>query len=205
MEIKKIIDFGTDENCYILINGDSCVVIDPGEQEKEVSEFIKEKKLNLKNILLTHCHWDHSAGAKALKAETGAEVIASEECRENIRNSKTNVSELFGAFMNDDIVDKTVSDGEKINVGGIGILCLKTPGHTSCSVCYIHENMIFSGDTLFKGSVGRWDFPTGNYQKLEESIKNKLYKLDDYIVYPGHGAETTTDTEKKYNGCISGD
>lgn len=202
MEIKKITDFGTDENCYILINNENCVAIDPGQQWERVYDFIKGRNLTLLKIFLTHCHWDHASGAAMLSEKTNAIIAASEECRVNIQNPKTNVSELFGEYMDADVVGEVVSDGEKCSVGGIEIECIKTPGHTDCGVCYIVGNIIISGDTLFKGTVGRWDFPTGNFSVLENTIKEKLYKKDGFIVYPGHGDMTTIDSEKKYNACV---
>ena len=202
MEIKKIVDLGTDENCYILYSGKSCAVIDPGENYEKALEFIRENNLKIEKILLTHCHYDHSAGAGILKKETGAPVAASEECKENIKYAHVNVSALFGHELKDDIVDEILTDGEEFYAAGIKFTCIKTPGHTSCSVCYITEDIIFTGDTLFYGSVGRWDLPTGNFEELVSSIKEKLYKMDNMRVYPGHGEETSIEKERLYNSCI---
>lgn len=203
MEIKKIVDFSTDENCYILINNGHCVVIDPGCGTEEAIRFIKENNLKTDKILLTHCHWDHTVGAESLKEATGAKIFASAECKENIQNSKINVSELFNDKIEKDIVDEVIGE-EEFEAAGIEFKCIKTPGHTNCSVCYVTENIIFTGDTLFSGTVGRWDFPTGNFKELESSIKNKLYRSENYKVYPGHGEETTTEKERLYNSCICG-
>lgn len=204
MEIKKITDFATDENCYVLIENKICFVIDPGAAYEKVLAFINASNLKLEKILLTHCHWDHSVGAEKLKKATGAAVAASKECKENLKNSKINVSELFGDKIEADIADEILSDGDKIYLCDIPVRCVKTPGHTDCGMCYIADGVIFSGDTLFAGTVGRWDFPTGNFETLSRSIREKLYTLENYVIMPGHGEKTTVETEKLYNGCVCG-
>lgn len=203
MEIKKIVDFGTDENCYVLSDGETCFIVDPGNSYGKVLEYIKEKGLKTEKILLTHCHWDHTVGAKKLKEALGAKVAASRECKENIQNCRINVSELFGDPFEEDIVDETLEDGEEIFFGSVKAVCVKTPGHTSCGVCYIVEKNIFSGDTLFSQTVGRWDFPTGDFETLASSIRTKLYVLDGYAVYPGHGESTAIEREKRFNACVT--
>lgn len=202
MEIKTTVDFATGENCYILIDKGNCLVIDPGAAYAKVLEFIKERNLSLDKILLTHCHWDHTVGTEKLKKATGAKVLASAECKENLKNSKINVSELFGDKFELDLADEVLSEGDTIRLGDTEIKCIKTPGHTNCSVCYIAEDVVFSGDTLFAGTVGRWDFPTGNYEVLENSIRKKLYTLGDCTVLPGHGDSTTIERERRFNGCV---
>ena len=205
MIIKKIIDYGTDQNCYLLINEEihECIVIDPGNVFEKVKRFITENEIKVSAILLTHCHYDHVSGLPELKEYTSAEVIASEECKENIKSPVTNVSGLFGEDFFGDYVERTVSEGEKFRVSGIEITCIKTPGHTNCCVCYLVEDKLFSGDTLFLRTTGRWDLPTGNYDVLTKSLRNKLYLMEDDIkVYPGHGHETTLGYEKKYNMSI---
>lgn len=205
MNIKKIIDFSSDENCYILYDGKNCAVIDPGESFDKIVSFIKENALIPEKILLTHCHYDHSADTKKLKDFYKIKAAAAEECKKNIQDPDCNVSRLFGHEMSYDAVDEILKDGEEITVCGESLKVMKTPGHTDCSVCYILGNVIFSGDTLFSGSVGRWDFPTGNFNELKNSLKNKLYRLENMRVLPGHGEETTTDRERLYNSVITAD
>ncbi len=206
MIIKKIIDFSTDENCYILHNekSDKCIVIDPGNSFLKLSELLKKDKLCVCAILLTHCHYDHVCAIEELKNLTNAYVIASEECKENIKNPVVNVSYMFGENFFGDFVDKTMLDLEEIMLADMKIKCIKTPGHTNCSVCYLIENNLFSGDTLFLRTTGRWDLPTGDYNELFFSLNNKIYQMNEKIkVYPGHGNSTTIDYEKKFNMSIN--
>lgn len=205
MEIKKITDFGTDENCYVLYNekNSGCVVIDPGNIFEKLDAFLSENGLSVRAVLLTHCHYDHVSGILKLK-EKKAEVLASERCRENIKDSVKNVSLMFGENFSGDFVDRVLSDSETFNCAGIDIKCIYTPGHTDCSVCYLVGDKLFSGDTLFLRTTGRWDLPTGNYEQLSKSLKEKIYLMDDNIkVFPGHGGETTVGYEKKFNMSIN--
>ena len=205
MVIKKIIDYGCDQNCYLLINEEikECVVIDPGNVFKKLSTFLEEENLKVSAILLTHCHYDHVSELPRGKEYSSAKVIATEECKENIKSPVTNVSGLFGEEFGADYVDETVYDGDVITISGIEIKCIKTPGHTNCCVCYLVEDNMFSGDTLFLRTTGRWDLPTGDYKTLVDTLRNKIYLMNDDIkVYPGHGSETTIGYEKKYNMAI---
>ena len=202
MIIKKLVEFNTDENCYVIYGKDSknCIVIDPGGEK--ILDFLKESKLSVDAILLTHCHYDHTCCAEKIKDMTGAPIIGSSECMENIKSPFVNVSAMFGEGLHT-AVDKVISDNEIIKYSGLEIKCIKTPGHTSCSVCYLIEDNLFSGDTLFLRTTGRWDLPTGNYDELAASLKEKIYCLDDNIkVFPGHGNDTTVGYEKKFNLSI---
>ena len=206
MIIEKIIDFEMDENCYILYKkGCSvCLLIDPGANYSKIINYLEEKNLQLSHILLTHCHYDHISSIKELKEKTAAVVLSGEECKENIKSNIINVSMMFGKDLSGDFVDETFSDREEKEIAGIKVKCIKTPGHTNCSVCYQIDDNIFSGDTLFLRTTGRWDLPTGDFDTLKESIQNKLYKMDEHCkVFPGHGNSTTIGYEKKYNLSIS--
>lgn len=192
MEIKKIVSYEMDENCYLLINGKDAVLIDPGEDTLKILSACEG--YNVKYILLTHCHFDHIYSLSELKGQKI--VLGSFNLMMNIVDQKItflpSCENLAGK------IDGFFADGEEKNLCGINIKCIYTPGHTDCSCCYLAENCLFSGDTLFSGSIGRWDFETGNYNELENSVRNKLYKLpDETKVYAGHGADTTIGFEKK--------
>lgn len=206
MIIKKVTDFDMDQNCYILSkeNKKECIVIDPGCAYEKIIKMINENEFTVSAILLTHCHYDHVFSAEKLKKETGAEIISGKKCSENIKNSVINVSDMFGNRIIGNESDKVLSDGENIKISGMEIKCIETPGHTDCSVCYLVEDYLFTGDTLFLRTVGRWDLPTGNFEILEKSLKEKIYILNDNIkVYPGHGNSTSVGYEKKFNMVIS--
>lgn len=202
MEIKKVIDVEMDQNCYVIFEQDSqeCIVIDPGNSYEKMFLLLKHLNKTVSAILLTHCHYDHISGLLDLAELSEAVVIASRECKNNINQVHINVSNMFEEKIDIIQIDKIVEDDEELMVAGIKIRCIKTPGHTNCSVCYLIEDHLFSGDTLFLSTIGRWDLPTGHYRDLEKSIREKLYSLDDEIVvHPGHGGDTSIGYEKKYN------
>lgn len=192
MEVKIIKSLEMDQNCYLLINGKDAVLIDPGE---DTFKILKETEgYNVKYILLTHCHFDHVYSLSELKGQKI--VLGAFNLIKNIVNPK--ITFLSPSKNLKGKIDGFFSDGEVKNLCGIDIKCIYTPGHTDCSVCFLAENSLFSGDTLFFKSVGRWDFETGNFKELENSVRNKLYSLpDDTKVYPGHGRQTSIGYEKK--------
>ena len=192
MEIKKIKSEEMDQNCYLLANGKDAVLIDPGEDTFKILKEIQG--YNVKYILLTHCHFDHIYSLAELKGQKT--VLGSFNLIKNITNPK--ITFLSSCEKLDGKIDGFFKDGEVKNLCGMDIKCIYTPGHTDCSSCFLVEDCLFSGDTLFFGSVGRWDFKTGNFSELENSVKNKLFLLaDDTKVYPGHGKSTTIGYEKK--------
>ena len=204
MEIITIKNNMTDQNCYLLKEGNSGILIDPGAKEEDILSAISG--LEIKYILLTHCHFDHIEYLEEIRKNTDALVIGSINLEKNIADDFINVSAMFGSekiFSGPDII---LNDGEDIETKVGKIKCLYTPGHTDCSVSYLIGDNLFTGDTLFAGSVGRWDLATANVNSLVKSIKKVLYKLDDNLkVYPGHGNDTTIGYEKKFNPCIKAD
>ena len=152
-------------------------------------------------ILLTHGHFDHIWGANELRRLSGAKIYAYEGEKELCEDAGKNVSRDAGRpeTVQADFYEK---DGALLELGGFSLKLIATPGHTGGSCCYYleEEKILFSGDTLFEGSVGRTDFPTGSMSSLVRSIKERLLVLpDDVTVYPGHGDTTTIGDEKKYN------
>lgn len=185
-----------DENSYIITDETSgkSAVIDPSfSNVNEIAE-----KYDITHILLTHGHFDHVASVDALKSLTGAEVIIHEDDLDLLKNPLMNLSPVVG--MNISLTaDSAVKDGEKINVGDTEFTVIHTPGHTPGSVCYICGGAMFTGDTLFKDSIGRTDFPSSSYESMLGSLK-RLYELEtDYILYPGHDEASTLFAEKANN------
>ena len=190
-------------NCYLLINEETkdTVVVDPGGHSKKFTAYIEEEKLNLVAILLTHGHYDHIGAVEAVKRQFHVPVYAGSEEKEVLRNSYNNLSELMGEHPF--IIDATdyLEDMQKLFLAGLNITALATPGHTKGGMPYLiscdGEQVLFSGDPLFQGSVGRYDFPTSNGRALFDSIKNKLLPLaDDTPVFPGHGPATSIGEER---------
>lgn len=183
-------------NAYLLTaDGKNAVAIDCGGAE--LWDYALSKGLSIQKVLLTHGHYDHIAGCTVL-AEKGAEIgVCGEEF--SLLRSKACLAPMFGAPVPEFPVF-TFQGEDVLRLCGIEITVLATPGHTSGGVCFLTDENLFSGDTLFFESVGRTDFPTGNAQALIKSIKNTLFSLPDSTrVFPGHGEETTIAHEKNFN------
>lgn len=185
-------------NTYFIVNDDSeAVVIDCGENYKKVKQTEENYGFKIKAVLLTHAHFDHSGIAKKLQDE-GAKIYISAIDAPKLLNNE-NLASNFGRKFDYITADGTFNDGDKLNLCGFTFKVIATPGHTDGSVTFRLDNALFTGDTLFYGTVGRTDFPTGNRQDMINSIK-KLFNLEgNYNVYPGHDEFTTLDNERKFN------
>lgn len=203
IHIKTIVLGIAHSNCYIIKSPESqeAIVIDPGDQANTIEKYLKENDLDCKAILLTHGHFDHITAATKLKNLTDAPIYAHEAEVELLLDPELNAS----VYMGEEISvtpDILVRDREKIQEAGLSLQVLYTPGHTEGGLCYHLQDYgkIFTGDTLFFEGVGRTDLPTGNHQKLIESIHSQLMVLSDSIeVYPGHGRPTTIGHERRSN------
>ncbi len=200
IRLKPFGMFGT--NSFIIYSGDSAALIDAPGNTEEITDALAEKGLTLKYILLTHGHCDHIMGLADIAAITGAEVYIHENDLPKLTDDHLNLTEFFGLppvkYYHG---AKTVSNNDTVMLGDTGIKVMSTPGHTSGSVMYIAENMIFSGDTLFAQGVGRTDMPDGSTCTLRGSLKAiaALKDCDNYDVCPGHGLMTTLGYEKQNN------
>lgn len=192
--------FGSmDNNCSLIIDEktNQSALVDCNEFSQKMIDMIGDT--DLKYILLTHGHFDHIIGVKSVKEKYGAQVVISKEDEPMLNSSKLSLAVFCNAPQNNVDADIIVKDGDEITLGEIKIKVMTTPGHTSGSVCYIAENCIFSGDTLFYCSCGRTDFPSGSHEQMMSSLQ-KLKALDgDYKVYTGHNNLTTLDFERKNN------
>lgn len=198
MNIKRIVNSNCEENCYLIYEGNNGVLIDPGSDGDKILKECEE--IDVQYILLTHCHYDHIEALDKIRNEKKSVVISSENCVKNMTDSVINASLFFGNSVSFKPADKVISDNEIIKTSVGDIKCIYTPGHTDCSACFLINEHLFSGDTLFKLSIGRCDLKTGNMSEIEKSIREKLYTLDeDIIVHPGHGSDTTIGYEKKHN------
>lgn len=189
-------------NCYFLIGAGSgeCAVVDPGDEADKIIRKLEDHELKCTHILLTHAHFDHIMALERLRQSTGANVYLHEEDAEFLTDSELN---LMSRFSSDKIevtpADILLHDGDKITVAGEEISVMHTPGHTPGSVCYLCGKDMISGDTLFRDSIGRYDFPGGDFMTLMHSLKILAALEGDYKVYPGHGMTTTLERERSSN------
>ena len=204
MEIKTIITGQIEENCYLVCDENKhCMVIDPGDDYQHILKTIKENELLVETIVLTHGHYDHVGAVNEIKQETGARVIAHEDEKELIAKSDMSLSRYVDPDFPIPAVDGYVKEGDVISVGNLSFTVMHTPGHTQGGMCLYREGILFSGDTIFQGTLGRWDFPTGNLSKLIHSITRRIFTLpDDTVIYSGHGEKTTVGAEKEHNEVL---
>ncbi|MBN2182036.1 MAG: MBL fold metallo-hydrolase [Sedimentisphaerales bacterium] len=193
-------------NCYLVCAGQDtsdCLIIDPGFDCEPLVDYLIEKKLNPVAIILTHGHIDHIAGVNILRESfPDVKVYIHTLDAEMLEEPLSNLSLMTGAAFTTAPADFTVEASEEIDLAGIKLLVLHTPGHTpgGISLYSAEQGVVFSGDALFADSVGRTDFPGGSMKQLVAGIKEKLFSLPEQTkVCPGHGPETTIAREKKYN------
>lgn len=188
-------------NCYIVQDEETkeTMVIDPGGDVDKIVEMLNTIHAKVKYILLTHCHGDHIAGVNELKQRVGGKILIHRLDEEGLRNPNVNLAEYVGLVRVIVQADARLDDGDLIHVGNLEFKILHTPGHTKggISIYSEEEKLLFSGDTLFRGSWGRTDLPTSSFEDIIKSITEKLMVLpEDTIVYPGHGKSTMIKEEE---------
>ena len=190
MELKVFPLGSYQTNCYMAWGdgSDSCVIIDPGYEPEYLLEQLHSGRKTLSAILLTHGHFDHIGGVKELVAETGCKVYLCEH--EKLAPMLTN-----GMLYYSD----TYKEGDTLNLAGLTLQVLHTPGHTPGSVCLLCEDVLFSGDTLFAGTCGRTDLPGGDQKAIMRSLARLAALPGNLTVLPGHGSASTMDIERKMN------
>ena len=207
MIIKQFTAGLIENNMYLVVDEKTheAVLIDAPQDIPELKKTVEELGAKVKYILITHGHFDHIMGLTSLKKSLNAPAVI---CKDDLVISD-NVNEFTRLFGMPDIVpptyEKFVKDGDILEVGNMKIKVIHTPGHTKGSCCYYlkEEGVLFSGDTLFCGSVGRTDFPGGSASQIRDSLHRLLAALpDDTSVYPGHDTSTTIGYEKRYNPFV---
>jgi len=206
MKIDYLILGGYQTNCYVLRKDDSakdCLIIDPGLEADELIGLLDEQKLNPVAVLLTHGHIDHIAGVAALRNRfADIKVYIHNLDAEMLTEPTINLSAMSGIAFVTDSEDVPLKEREIIDLAGVKLLVLHTPGHTpgGISLYSRQAGVVFVGDTLFADSIGRTDFPGGSMSQLLASVREKLFTLPgETEVYPGHGPATTIAAEKAHN------
>ena len=206
MRIKKFVIGMIGTNCYVVSNENTkeCFIVDPAVCDKNVISYIETEGLSLKAILLTHGHFDHILAAEAIRDRYQIPIYACQKEEKTLQDPKINLT----AYHMDSYTlkaDVYLTDLQVVELAGFSVQMIETPGHTVGSCCYYlkDEGVLFSGDTVFCGSVGRTDFPEGSTAAIVESLHRLLDALpDDTEVYPGHDASTTIGYEKRYNPFV---
>ena len=189
-------------NCYLLETDKAAVVIDPGYKRQNILEFLKANQHKERLIILTHGHYDHIGGAEYLRQETGVRIGIGALDEPALRDDVLNCAVNFQRSLNPFEADFKYSDGDEITVGDITLKVIACSGHTVGGISLLCGDNVFTGDTLFKESVGRTDFAGGSFAELEKSIR-KLYTLpESTVVFPGHGESSTIGYEKNNNPFV---
>lgn len=188
-------------NCYIIQDEETkeTMVIDSGGSFQKISEMLDVLEAKVKYILLTHCHGDHIGAVAELKEKYGGTIVIHRFDEEGLKDPKINMSNHIGIGDISLQEDARLNDGDILHIGDLEFEVIHTPGHTIGSICVYceEEKLLFSGDTLFRGSWGRTDLPTSCFEDIIDSITNKLMILpEDTIVYPGHGKSTIIKEEE---------
>jgi len=205
LQVESLIVGPLFSNCYIIYDDLEKIgaVIDPGDNADNVLDVIKELDIKVIYILATHGHFDHVGAVAPIKKALNAEFLAHEDDFFFIEDGE-NAARRWGINIEPPPKpDRFIEDGDKIKIGKFELKVIHTPGHSPGGVCFLYDQMLFGGDTLFQGSIGRTDFRKGSFEDLKNSIRKRLYLLsDDTIVYTGHGPATTIGDEKKYNAFV---
>ena len=192
-------------NCTILADGDTkdAVVIDPGGELPKIAEIVAHYDLTVRAIIHTHAHLDHIFGTRDVKEAHGG-TICLHRGDTFLYDGFAVQAAMFGWKVRDVVpVERWIVDGDTIEMGKQSLSVIHTPGHTPGSVCFAIGGILFAGDTLFRGSIGRTDLPGGDSKQIAQSIKSRLYTRDlDTLVIPGHGPETKLGDEARSNPFV---
>lgn len=202
MILKRFVVGPLETNCYVFADEGTreAAIIDPGADTGAISEYIKKNGLKVRYVINTHGHGDHIGGNYFFAQKGGVGLLIHEDDADFLTAPGLNLSAAFGVSIKAPAATRLLKDGEKIQVGGLYLEVLHTPGHTPGGICLRSGDVVFTGDTLFYEGVGRTDLPNSSDKAIFKSIKDKLMTLpDDCRVYPGHGPQTTIGHERKHS------
>ena len=191
-------------NCYVLQSERNAILVDPGDEPERILLFLKDLAVNTTKIIATHTHFDHVLGVNDIRATLKIPFVIHHDDLEMLESMQSRVRQIMGFTVPPPPkVDQFLKDGETVLIGDEEVKVVHTPGHSPGSVSLVGDGFVLSGDALFNQSIGRTDLPGGDLATLVDSIKNRLFKLDDdTIVYPGHGPETSIGDEKLANPFV---
>ena len=187
-------------NTYVVYNeiSNKAFIVDPAGEVELLKGFLNDNKLTLEAVLLTHGHYDHILAVADFQ-KLGAKVYMHPSDVDKIKHQNIPGFESYGITIPQFTPDVLVHDNDVLNICGYKIKVMHTPGHSEGSVSYILDNIIFCGDTIFRASYGRCDFPDGSINKIKKSIKRLLSLEGDYVIYSGHGSQTSAEYERVNN------
>ncbi len=201
MTIIKTFPMGTiGTNCYLVYDNQQKrgVLIDCDGNTDELYDYLDQNEVYLTHVLLTHGHADHIGAVEKVRRDFQVTVICAKAELSVLANPEHNYSSFMGGAFTI-TADRVVEDGDLIAIGFLTFKVIATPGHTKGSICFLIENSLFTGDTLFQGSCGRTDLPTGSFEVLKNSLQKLANLSENYDIYAGHGPASTLDIEKASN------
>ena len=202
IDVIEVGDFIT--NCYLIYEADQAIILDPGDDAPQIIELIEKRNVKLDKIILTHGHIDHIKGLPELRHWAKVPVLIHQEDANMLTEARKNLSYYHDTAFTTKPADELLVEGDEITVGNNKFTVLHTPGHTPGGISLLTDGIVFSGDALFFGSIGRTDFPGSDHRTLIEAIQHKLMTLPpETVVYPGHGPQTTIGQEKEANPWLS--
>jgi glyoxylase-like metal-dependent hydrolase (beta-lactamase superfamily II) len=206
MEISRLVVGPLQVNCFVVADEKTkeAIVIDPGDDAEDILKLINDRRLKVRYLINTHAHFDHVSANRALKQATGAELLLHEGDAPMLATVSQN-ARMFGMTSpSSPPADRYVKHGDVITAGDVALKVLHTPGHSPGGICLLGDGMVFTGDALFEGSIGRTDLPGGDLMTLIHAIKQNLLTLpDDTRVFCGHGPATTIGEERKENPFLN--
>ncbi len=190
-------------NCYVVYAKGEAIVVDPGGPSEAVLAFLEREGLKVLAIVNTHGHADHIAGNRWFIEKTGAPLLIHEADAEYLSDPSLHLGPQLYLDVPGSKAGRLLADGDRIEIGGESLTVMHTPGHTGGGISLLGPSFVLSGDTLFKGSVGRWDFPSSDEMELQGSLFRLATLPPETVVYPGHGPSTTIAHELRNNPFLT--
>ena len=201
MQVRTLSLGELDTNCYVVWNDRRvALVMDPADDADQILSLVEAERLTVAAVVLTHAHFDHMLAAQAICAATEAPLFVGKADEAALTDPVRNLSGVFQMCAPISITaNKSLSEGDVLEVGEVSFTVMETPGHTPGCICLLGDGVLFSGDTLFFDSIGRVDFPGGDVPAMVNSLRRLMSLPAETVVYPGHGPATTIGREVDHN------